>query len=153
MGPQILNCQTQSHFSWLLYPWYKKSLVRQFGAEGISTLSGNLLIHCHNNFKLQKCIERSYFHIGGGLLLVLGSWSSACWYGIHSRSSNPLHNWHCHFVGGTSQLTHSAIRSTCKSFRTPLCLLLIAPYNFVYYNVIIMQWLVGSRQKGGLCLQ
>ena len=29
---------------------------------------------------------------GGGLLLVLGTRLSACWYGIHSASTNPLHD-------------------------------------------------------------
>lgn len=35
-GPQLLNCQTQSHLSWLIVisPWGKKSLVREFGAGG-----------------------------------------------------------------------------------------------------------------------
>ena len=46
MGPQLLNCQTQSHLSWLVVIplQQKKSLVRQFGAGGdfqFSTLSGH----------------------------------------------------------------------------------------------------------------
>ena len=48
-GPQLLNCQMQSHFTWLLFPWNKKFLVRQFGAGGDFHPFGPLL-HCHNNF-------------------------------------------------------------------------------------------------------
>ena len=52
--------------------------------------------------------------------------------GIHSRSTNLLHN--C-TVALLAQLVPSAIRSMCKSFRAPPPLmLLLVPYNLVYYN-------------------
>ena len=55
-----------------------------------------------------------------------------------------------------SQLMRSAIHSTCKSFLAPLFMLLIVPYNSVYYNYItIMQWLVGwfwDQGKKGVCI-
>ena len=45
-GPQLLNCQTQSHFSWLVVISLgaKKSLVRQFGAGGNFTLQASFTL-------------------------------------------------------------------------------------------------------------
>ena len=72
--------------------------------------------------------------------------SSACWYGIHSRLTKPLHNCTC---GSASQLMRSAIRSTCKSFHVPPFMLLIVPYNSIYYNYYTMVgWLWGQDKKG-----
>ena len=62
---------------------------------------------------------------------------------------------HCHFVGGASHLMCSAC-STCKSFCAPPFMLLLVPYNFLYYNyIIITKWLVGwfwSQCKRGFAL-
>ena len=57
-GPQLLNCQTQSHLSRLVVTplGAKKSLVRQFGAGGISILLGHfhITITYQNGVTMQK---------------------------------------------------------------------------------------------------
>jgi len=46
--PQLLNCQMQSYFSWLLFLGAEKPLVRQFGVEG-DFHPFRPLLQCHNN--------------------------------------------------------------------------------------------------------
>ena len=80
---------------------------------------------------------------------------SACWYGIHSRSTKPLHK--C-----TVTLLEAHHNSCVQPFAivacvlAPLFTLLIVPYNSVYYNyIIMMQQLVGwfwGQGKQGLCI-
>ena len=68
------------------------------------------------------------------------------------QKSTPRLHWR--FVGGASQ----PVRSTCKSFRAPPFMLLIVPYNSVYYNHVhnyyaMVGWSVwGSKQKEGFVL-
>ena len=71
----------------------------------------------------------------------------------------PAPQLHCCFVGGTSELMHarSAICSVFKSFLAHPFMLLIVPYNSVYYNYIIIicsGWLVdsGVKSKKGVCI-
>ena len=107
----------------------------------------------HYNVFPVKRVERLYFHTGGGLLLVLRPQSSACWYGIHSRSTNLLHD--CTVtLFKPHHNSHIAWR-LCKLFCTPPFTLLIVLINSIYYNsIIIMQWLVcwfKDQGKKGVC--
>ena len=75
------------------------------------------ITQCVPRKQLQKLIEHSYYHTGGGLLLVLGPGQvlvdMVFTQGQHIRSTTALS-----LVGGTSQLTHSAI---CLNRSVHLC--------------------------------
>ena len=105
----------------------------------------------HYNVFPEKRIQQLHFHTSSGLSLVLGSRSNTCWYGVHSRPTNPLHVWlQCCFVWGASQLE----RSTCKLFCAPPLMLLIVLCNFVYYNSQLHSYYamvgLGIKAKRGL---
>ena len=92
-----------------------------------------------------------YIHTGCGLSLVLDLVKCLLiWYSPKVSKSAP--RLHFRFCRGTSQLA----RSTCISFCVLLFMLLIPPYNSLYYNyIVIMQWMVGwfgDQGKKGVCI-
>ena len=90
---------------------------------------------CVPRKQLQKCIEHC-------INLHTSRWP-ACWYGIHSRSTNLLQN--C-VVTCWNRITTYAC--TCKSFRVLPFTLVIVLFISIYYSYItITQWLVGSGIK------
>ena len=103
-----------------------------------------LLTH-YNVFTEQKHIERSYFNFTPVVASHLCLDSGQVLVDMIFTQSQQIHlATVLVLVGGASQLTHSTIRSMCKSICAPPFTLLIVPYNFMYHNyIIIMQWLVG----------
>ena len=130
---QLLNCQTPLQLVGYYSLGVKKSLVRQFGAGGISTLSGHFYTvitilqlskdskcdYLHTIYILLLC-WRLYFHTVSGLPLVCGPVKCLLiWYLLKVNKSAP--QLRCRFVKRASQLA----LSICKSFHVP-------PFHIIY---------------------
>ena len=160
--------KTMSFLSGPLLHYYNNFVAIKPGWQLKQKHSKNVYVHnrshcvlffSENNHK--NTLSVCTFTLAVACRLCLDPLSSACQYGIHSRSTNSLPNCavallevhHMH-----NSCIHAAIRSTCKSFHVSPCTLLIVPSNSIYYNYGILRKRVAQevnkhvRQKYTQCM-
>ena len=135
----------------LLYYWGKKVLSKAIWCRRDFDPFRPLL-HCHNNFvrSYQKTVSLTiytpftyYYYVGGCTFTpsvvcrLCVDRSSAYWYGIHSRSTNLLHNCAVALIKGHHNLHLARVNHSMYLRFT----LFIVSYNSAY--IIFTQWLVG----------